>query len=47
MGNPLPTMAAYRKLVHPKYMTASESPLSCEVPAEKNYFDIIVEPPVY
>jgi len=47
MGNPMQTMAAYRKLVHPKYMTASQSPLSCEVPAEKNRFDIIVEPPIY
>lgn len=47
MGNPVQTMAAYRKLVHPKYMTASQSPIACEVPIEKNHFDIIVEPPVY
>ena len=47
MGNPVETMAAYRKLVHPKYMTTSQSPLTCEIPAEKNRFDIIVEPPVF
>ena len=47
MGNPVPTMAAYRKLVHPKYMTTSQSPLSCEVPAKNNRFDFIVEPPVF
>ena len=47
MGNPIQTMAAYRKLVHPKYMTTSTTPITCEIPAEKNRFDIIVEPPVY
>jgi len=47
MGNPMATMAAYRKLVHPKYMTTSQTPIACEVPVEKNRFNIIVEPPVY
>jgi len=47
MGNPVQTMAAYRKLVHPKYMTTSQSPISCAIPVENNRFDIVVEPPVY
>ena len=47
MGQPIPTMTGSRQLVDRKYMTASTSPITCEVPAEKNSFDIIVEPPVY
>ena len=47
MGKPVATLAAYRKLVHPKYMTTEQTPLTCDVPVEKNRFDIIVEPPVY
>jgi hypothetical protein len=47
MGNPIQTMVGFRQLVDRKYMTVGTSPVTCEVPAEKNRFDIIVEPPIY
>ena len=47
MGNPIQMMVGFRQLVDRKYMTAGTSPVTCEVPTEKNRFDIIVEPPVY
>lgn len=47
MGNPIPIMAGHRQLVDRKYMNASTTPIQCEVPAAKNRFDFIVEPPVY
>ena len=47
MGNPIQQMVGYRQLVDRKYMTAGTSPITCEIPAEKNHFEIIVEPPVY
>jgi len=47
MGNPIQQMVGYRQLVDRKYMTADNSPITCEIPVENNYFDIIVEPPAY
>jgi len=47
MGNPIPTMVGFRQLVDRKYMTTSSTPITCEVPREKNRFDFTVEPPVY
>jgi len=47
MGQPIQQMVGFRQLVDRKYMTASTSPITCEVPVEKNQFDIVVEPPIY
>ena len=45
MGNPVQTMGRYRKLVGVEYMSASTTPITCEVPAEKNQFDITIIKP--
>ena len=47
MGNPIQTMVGFRQLVDRKYMTAGNTPITCEVPVVKNRFNVIVEPPVY
>ncbi len=45
MGQPVPQMAGFQKLVATKYTTEKDTPLTCEVPAKGNKFDVIVEKP--
>ncbi|GHT16548.1 hypothetical protein FACS1894189_0500 [Planctomycetales bacterium] len=45
MGEPVTRMPQYRQLVDQKYMTAQSTPLTCDVLAPNNRFDITVEKP--
>jgi hypothetical protein len=42
---PVAQMPRYQQLVGKEYMTASTTPLTCEVPVNGNSFDIIVKKP--
>jgi len=45
MGQPLPQMAGYKKLVATKFTTEADTPLSVEVPVQGNKYDVVVEKP--
>ena len=45
MGQPMPQMAGYKKLVATKYTTEANTPLTCEVPVKGNRYDVLVEKP--
>jgi hypothetical protein len=46
-GQPISQMSYYQQLVGREYMTASATPLTCEVPVKGNSFDIIVKKPKF
>jgi hypothetical protein len=46
-GQPIPQMTPYQQLVGREYMTATTTPLTCEVPVKGNSFDIIVKKPKF
>ena len=45
MGQLIPQMGGFKKLVATKYTTEASTPLTCEVPAQGNRYDVIVEKP--
>jgi hypothetical protein len=46
-GLPVSSMPRYQQLVGKEYMTASTTPLTCDVPVKGNSFDIIVKKPKF
>jgi len=45
MGQPIQQMGSYKKLVATKYTTEEDTPLTCEIPAPGNRYDVVVEKP--
>jgi len=45
MGQTIPPMPDLQHLISPKYTTEANTPLTCEVPAKGNRYDVVVEKP--
>ena len=45
MGQPMQQLAGYKKLVATKFTTEADTPLTCEIPAPGNRYDVVVEKP--